>query len=139
MYVLIFVICGFILVKLMNCFLLRFVLLWILFIFIIGNGIIVVVLNFLILVVGRIILFVVVVLIIVKVLVIIVMLLVFKNCGKMIGFVYIGFSGVNVFGVLIGMVIGDLVGWCYIFLFLIIVSIIVGFLMMIYLLKDQEI
>ena len=38
-----------------------------------------------------------------------------------------------------GTVIGDLVGWRYTFLFLIIVSVIVGFLMMIYLPKDQEI
>lgn len=62
-----------------------------------------------------------------------------ENRGKMIGLVYTGFSGANVFGVPIGTVIGDLVGWRYTFLFLIIVSVIVGFLMMIYLPKDQEI
>lgn len=138
MYALTFAICGPILVKLTNRFSSRPVLLWTLLIFIIGNGIIAVAPNFSILVVGRIISSAAA-LIIVKVLAITAMLSAPKNRGKMIGLVYTGFSGANVFGVPIGTVIGDLVGWRYTFLFLIIVSIIVGFLMMIYLPKDQEI
>ncbi|MGT2652940.1 MFS transporter [Staphylococcus aureus] len=134
-----FAICGPILVKLTNRFSSRPVLLWTLLIFIIGNGIIAVAPNFSILVVGRIISSAAAALIIVKVLAITAMLSAPKNRGKMIGLVYTGFSGANVFGVPIGTVIGDLVGWRYTFLFLIIVSIIVGFLMMIYLPKDQEI
>ncbi|EOB9248091.1 TPA: MFS transporter [Staphylococcus aureus] len=139
MYALTFAICGPILVKLTNRFSSRPVLLWTLLIFIIGNGIIAVAPNFSILVVGRIISSAAAALIIVKVLAITAMLSAPKNRGKMIGLVYTGFSGANVFGVPIGTVIGDLVGWRYTFLFLIIVSIIVGFLMMIYLPKDQEI
>ncbi len=139
MYALTFAICGPILVKLTNRFSSRPVLLWTFFIFIIGNGIIAVAPNFSILVVGRIISSAAAALIIVKVLAITAMLSAPKNRGKMIGLVYTGFSGANVFGVPIGTVIGDLVGWRYTFLFLIIVSIIVGFLMMIYLPKDQEI
>ncbi|WP_414076862.1 MFS transporter [Staphylococcus aureus] len=138
MYALTFAICGPILVKLTNRFSSRPVLLWTLLIFIIGNGIIAVAPNFSILVVGRIISSAAA-LIIVKVLAITAMLSAPKNRGKMIGLVYTGFSGANVFGVPIGTVIGDLVGWRYTFLFLIIVSIIVGFLMVIYLPKDQEI
>ncbi|MCQ1181351.1 MFS transporter [Staphylococcus aureus] len=139
MYALTFAICGPILVKLTNRFSSRPVLLWTLLIFIIGNGIIAVAPNFSILVVGRIISSAAAALIIVKVLAITAMLSALENRGKMIGLVYTGFSGANVFGVPIGTVIGDLVGWRYTFLFLIIVSVIVGFLMMIYLPKDQEI
>ena len=129
MYALTFAICGPILVKLTNRFSSRPVLLWTLLIFIIGNGIIAVAPNFSILVVGRIISSAAAALIIVKVLAITAMLSAPKNRGKMIGLVYTGFSGANVFGVPIGTVIGDLVGWRYTFLFLIIV----------YLPKDQEI
>ncbi|KIT90223.1 chloramphenicol resistance protein DHA1, partial [Staphylococcus aureus] len=113
--------------------------LWTLLIFIIGNGIIAVAPNFSILVVSIIISSAAAALIIVKVLAITVMLSGSKNRGKMIGLVDTGFSGANVFGVPIGTVIGDLVGGRYTILFLIIVSKIVGFLMMIYLPNDQEI
>ena len=42
----------------------------------------------------------------------------------MIGVVYTGFSGANVFGVPIGTMIGDAIGWRFTFLFIIIVSVI---------------
>lgn len=97
MYALTFAICGPILVKLTNRFSSRPVLLWTLLIFIIGNGIIAVAPNFSILVVGRIISSAAAALIIVKVLAITAMLSAPKNRGKMIGLVYTGFSGANVF------------------------------------------
>ena len=56
----------------------------------------------------------------------------------MIGIVYTGFSGANVFGVPIGTVIGDWVGWRFTFLFIIVVSVFVGILMLIYLPKEDE-
>lgn len=138
MYALTFAICGPILVKLTNRFASRPVLLWTLVIFIIGNGIIAVSPNFTILVIGRIISSAAAALIIVKVLALTAMLTAPKNRGKMIGLVYTGFSGANVFGVPIGTMIGDLVGWRYTFVFLVIVSILVGGLMMIFLPKEQE-
>ena len=46
---------------------------------------------------------------------------------------YTGFSGANVFGVPIGTMIGDAIGWRFTFLFIIIVSVIAGVLMMVYL------
>lgn len=138
MYALTFAICGPILVKLTNRFASRPVLLWTLVIFIIGNGIIAVSPNFTILVIGRIISSAAAALIIVKVLALTAMLTAPKNRGKMIGLVYTGFSGANVFGVPIGTMIGDLVGWRYTFVFLVIVSILVGGLMMLFLPKEQE-
>ena len=55
----------------------------------------------------------------------------------MIGVVYTGFSGANVFGVPIGTMIGDAIGWRFTFLF-IIVSVIAGVLMMVYLPSTSE-
>lgn len=111
MYALTFAICGPILVKLTNRFAVRPVLLWTLFTFIIGNGIIAIAPNFTILVIGRILSSAAASLIIVKVLALTAMLTKPKNRGKMIGVVYTGFSGANVFGVPIGTMIGDWVGW----------------------------
>ena len=54
----------------------------------------------------------------------------------MIGIVYTGFSGANVFGVPIGTVIGD-GGMAIYILFIIIVSVFVGVLMLIYLKEDE--
>ena len=78
--------------------------------------------NFTILVIGRILSSAA--LIIVKVLALTAMLTIPKNRGKMIGVVYTGFSGANVFGVPIGTMIGDAIGWRFTFLFIIIVSVI---------------
>ena len=138
LYALTFAICGPILVKLTNRFAVRPVLLWTLVAFIIGNAMIAVAPNFTILVIGRILSSAAASLIIVKVLALTAMLTIPKNRGKMIGVVYTGFSGANVFGVPIGTMIGDAIGWRFTFLFIIIVSVIAGVLMMVYLPSTSE-
>ena len=138
LYALTFAICGPILVKLTNRFAVRPVLLWTLVAFIIGNAMIAMAPNFTILVIGRILSSAAASLIIVKVLALTAMLTIPKNRGKMIGVVYTGFSGANVFGVPIGTMIGDTIGWRFTFLFIIIVSVIAGVLMMVYLPSTSE-
>ena len=138
LYALTFAICGPLLVKLTHRFSSRSVLLWTLIVFIFGNGMIAIAPHFGIIVVGRILSSAAASLIIVKVLALTAMLTSAKNRGKMIGIVYTGFSGANVFGVPIGTVIGDWVGWRFTFLFIIIVSVFVGVLMLIYLPKEDE-
>ena len=102
------------------------------------QGLIAIAPHFAIKVVGRILSSAAASLIIVKVLALTAMLTSAKNRGKMIGIVYTGFSGANVFGVPIGTVIGDWVGWRFTFLFIIVVSVFVGILMLIYLPKEDE-
>lgn len=138
LYALTFAICGPILVKLTNRYPARPVLLWTLVIFIVGNGIIVVAPNFTILVIGRILSSAAASLIIVKVLALTAMLTIPKNRGKMIGVVYTGFSGANVFGVPIGTMIGDWIGWRFTFIFIIVISLITGLLMLKYLPTTTE-
>ena len=138
LYALTFAICGPILVKLTNRFAVRPVLLWTLVAFIIGNAMIAMAPNFIILVIGRILSSAAASLIIVKVLALTAMLTIPKNRGKMISVVYTGFSGANVFGVPIGTMIGDAIGWRFTFLFIIIVSVIAGVLMMVYLPSTSE-
>ena len=138
LYALTFAICGPLLVKLTHRFASRSVLLWTLIVFIFGNGMIAIAPHFAIIVVGRILSSAAASLIIVKVLALTAMLTSAKNRGKMIGIVYTGFSGANVFGVPIGTVIGDWVGWRFTFLFIIVVSVFVGILMLIYLPKEDE-
>ncbi|WP_322556107.1 MFS transporter [Staphylococcus haemolyticus] len=138
LYALTFAICGPILVKLTNRYPARPVLLWTLVIFIVGNGIIVVAPNFTILVIGRILSSAAASLIIVKVLALTAMLTIPKNRGKMIGVVYTGFSGANVFGVPIGTMIGDWIGWRFTFVFIIVISLITGLLMLKYLPTTTE-
>lgn len=133
LYALTFAICGPILVKLTNRFPARSVLLWTLVAFIVGNGIIAIAPNFTILVIGRILSSAAASLIIVKVLALTAMLTVPKNRGKMIGVVYTGFSGANVFGVPIGTMIGDWIGWRFTFVFIIVISLLAGLLMLKYL------
>lgn len=133
LYALTFAICGPILVKLTNRFPARSVLLWTLVAFIVGNGIIAIAPNFTILVIGRILSSAAASLIIVKVLTLTAMLTVPKNRGKMIGVVYTGFSGANVFGVPIGTMIGDWIGWRFTFVFIIVISLLAGLLMLKYL------
>ncbi|PTE68174.1 chloramphenicol resistance protein [Staphylococcus devriesei] len=133
LYALTFAICGPILVKLTNRFPARSVLLWTLVAFIVGNGIIAIAPNFTILVIGRILSSAAASLIIVKVLALTAMLTVPKNRGKMIGIVYTGFSGANVFGVPIGTMIGDWIGWRFTFVFIIVISLLAGLLMLKYL------
>lgn len=138
LYALTFAICGPILVKLTNRYPARPVLLWTLVIFVVGNGIIAVAPNFTILVIGRILSSAAASLIIVKVLALTVMLTIPKNRGKMIGVVYTGFSGANVFGVPIGTMIGDWIGWRFTFVFIIVISLIAGLLMLKYLPTTTE-
>ena len=132
LYAITFAIAGPILVKLTNRFSPKPVLLWTLLAFIVGNLMIAMAPNFTILVVGRVISSAAAALIVVKILALTALLTAPQNRGKMIGIVYSGFSGANVFGVPIGTIIGDLVGWRYTFIFIVIVSVLVGILMYIY-------
>lgn len=138
LYALTFAICGPILVKLTNRYPARPVLLWTLIAFVVGNCIIAVAPNFTILVIGRILSSAAASLIIVKVLALTAMLTIPKNRGKMIGVVYTGFSGANVFGVPIGTMIGDWIGWRFTFVFIIVISLIAGLLMLKYLPTTTE-
>ncbi|WP_436956501.1 MFS transporter [Staphylococcus sp. AS1337] len=137
LYAITFAIAGPILVKLTNRFSPRPVLLWALAIFIIGNIIIAMAPNFSILVFGRILSSAAAALIVVKILALTALLTAPQHRGKMIGIVYSGFSGANVFGVPIGTIIGDLVGWRYTFLFIVAVSVLVGILMYFYVPQPQ--
>lgn len=137
LYAITFAIAGPILVKLTNRFSPRPVLLSALAIFIVGNIIIAIAPNFTILVLGRILSSAAAALIVVKILALTALLTAPQHRGKMIGIVYSGFSGANVFGVPIGTIIGDLVGWRYTFLFIVAVSLIVGVLMFIYVPKPM--
>ncbi|WP_436854499.1 MFS transporter [Staphylococcus caeli] len=137
LYAITFAIAGPILVKLTNRFSPRPVLLGALLVFIIGNVIIAVAPNFSILVFGRIISSAAAALIVVKILALTALLTAPQHRGKMIGIVYSGFSGANVFGVPIGTIIGDWVGWRFTFLFIVGVSIIVGLLMYFYVPQPQ--
>ncbi|MEQ6960706.1 MFS transporter [Staphylococcus arlettae] len=138
LYAITFAVAGPILVKLTNRFSPRMVLLWALFAFVVGNIIIAIAPNFSILVIGRILSSAAAALIVVKILALTALLTAPQHRGKMIGIVYSGFSGANVFGVPIGTVIGDLVGWRYTFLFIVIVSLFVGILMYIYIPKLSD-
>ncbi|RIM83092.1 MFS transporter [Staphylococcus xylosus] len=137
LYAITFAIAGPILVKLTNRFSPRPVLLWALAIFIIGNVIIAMAPNFSILVFGRILSSAAAALIVVKILALTALLTAPQHRGKMIGIVYSGFSGANVFGVPIGTIIGDLVGWRYTFLFIVAVSVLAGILMYFYVPQPQ--
>lgn len=137
LYAITFAIAGPILVKLTNRFSPRPVLLWALATFIIGNVIIAMAPNFSILVIGRILSSAAAALIVVKILALTALITAPQHRGKMIGIVYSGFSGANVFGVPIGTIIGDLVGWRYTFLFIVAVSVLVGILMYFYVPQPQ--
>lgn len=132
LYAITFAIAGPILVKVTNRFSPRPVLLWALVMFMLGNVIIAVAPDFTILVFGRILSSAAAALIVVKILALTALLTAPQHRGKMIGIVYSGFSGANVFGVPIGTIIGDLVGWRFTFLFIVAVSVLVGILMYFY-------
>ncbi|MGO1299177.1 MAG: MFS transporter [Staphylococcus equorum] len=132
LYAITFAIAGPILVKVTNRFSPRPVLLWALVMFLLGIVIIAVAPDFTILVFGRILSSAAAALIVVKILALTALLTAPQHRGKMIGIVYSGFSGANVFGVPIGTIIGDLVGWRFTFLFIVAVSILVGILMYFY-------
>ncbi|UXS59530.1 MFS transporter [Staphylococcus ureilyticus] len=138
LYAITFAVAGPILVKLTNRFSPRMVLLWALLTFVVGNITIAIAPNFSILVIGRILSSAAAALIVVKILALTALLTAPQHRGKMIGIVYSGFSGANVFGVPIGTVIGDLVGWRYTFLFIVVISLFVGILMYIYVPKLSD-
>ncbi|MDT3958793.1 MFS transporter [Staphylococcus kloosii] len=138
LYAITFAIAGPILVKLTNKFNARPLLLITLFVFIIGNLIIAVAPNFTILVIGRILSSAAASLIVVKTLALTALLTSPQNRGKMIGIVYSGFSGANVLGVPIGTIIGDWIGWRFTFVFIVVISVIVGLLMYIYIPVSKE-
>src|SRR5699024_10103406 len=132
LYAITFAVAGPILVKLTNRFSPRKVLIWALAVFVVGNLIIAIAPNFSILAVGRILSSAAAALIVVKILSLTALLTASRHSGKMIGTVYSGFSGANVFGVPIGTIIGDLVAWRYTFIFIVVISILVGVLMYAY-------
>ncbi|MGV3130163.1 MFS transporter [Staphylococcus simulans] len=138
LYAVTFAVCGPILVKATNRFDAKAVLLWTIAVFVVGNALIAVSPNFTLLIIGRIISSAAAALIIVKILALTAMLTAPENRGKMIGIVYSGFSGANVFGVPIGTMLGGWLGWRATFVFIIAVSIIAALLMMKYLPTQDE-
>ncbi|WP_414044033.1 MFS transporter [Macrococcus sp. EM39E] len=123
-------ICGPILVKLTEKYNPKWVLLISMIIFIIGNTINAVGDTFTIIVFGRIIASAASSIIVVKLLALTVVLSKPEVRGKMLGLVYIGFSGANVFGVPLGTKIGEMFGWRATFWMIVIVSIIATIMLM---------
>ncbi|WP_414049193.1 MFS transporter [Macrococcus animalis] len=123
-------ICGPILVKLTEKYNPKWVLLISMIIFIIGNTINAVGDTFTIIVIGRIIASAASSIIVVKLLALTVVLSKPEVRGKMLGLVYIGFSGANVFGVPLGTKIGEMFGWRATFWMIVIVSIIATIMLM---------
>lgn len=137
-YAFTFAITGPILVKLTERFSPKPVLLITILAFILGNFMIAIAPNFTMIVIGRIISSAAAALIVVKILAITVILAKPQHRGRMLGLVYTGFSGANVFGVPIGTLIGDWIGWRYTFGMIIFVAIIAGILLSIYLPKQLQ-
>lgn len=121
---------GPILVKFTERFNPKWVLLISMTVFIIGNTINALGNTFTIIVIGRIIASAASSIIVVKLLALTVVLSKPEVRGKMLGLVYIGFSGANVFGVPLGTKIGEMFGWRATFWMIVIVSIIASFLLM---------
>lgn len=134
-YAFTFAISGPILVKLTENYSPRYVLLWTIAAFVIGNLMIAISPNFIILIIGRILSSAAAALIVVKILAVTVALTRPENRGKMLGIVYTGFSGANVFGVPIGTLIGDWLGWRYTFGMIMLAGVLAGILLSIYLPK----
>ncbi|WP_394274340.1 MFS transporter [Staphylococcus hyicus] len=132
-YAFTFALTGPILVKLTERFSPRTVLLSTILAFILGNLIIALSPNFTLIVIGRIISSAAAALIVVKILAITVILAKPQHRGRMLGLVYTGFSGANVFGVPIGTLIGDWIGWRFTFGMIILVAIIAGIMLMLFL------
>ena len=132
-YAFTFALTGPILVKLTERFSPKTVLLSTILAFIIGNLIIALSPNFTMIVIGRIISSAAAALIVVKILAITVILAKPQHRGCMLGLVYTGFSGANVFGVPLGTLIGDWIGWRYTFGLIIVVAIIAGIMLLCFL------
>lgn len=123
-------ICGPILVKLTERYNPKWILLISMIIFIIGNTINAIGDTFTVIVIGRIIASAASSIIVVKLLALTVVLSRPEERGIMLGLVYIGFSGANVFGVPLGTKIGEMFGWRATFWMIVIVSIIATILLM---------
>ncbi|MBI5975887.1 MFS transporter [Staphylococcus canis] len=134
-YAFTFALTGPILVKLTARFSPKSVLLGAILVFVVGNLMIALSPNFIVLIIGRIISSAAAALIVVKILAVTVVLAKPENRGKMLGIVYTGFSGANVFGVPIGTLIGDWLGWRFTFGLIILAALISGFLLTVYLPK----
>lgn len=129
---------GPILVKLTEKYNPKWVVLISLAIFIFGNIINAVGDTFTIVVIGRVIASAASSIIVVKLLILTVLLSRPEVRGRMLGLVYIGFSGANVFGVPLGTKVGELFGWRATFWMIIIVSIIASILLLINLPNDLK-
>ncbi|KAA1037633.1 MFS transporter [Macrococcus equipercicus] len=129
-YAFTFALSGPLLVKLTEKYNPKWVLLITMGVFIIGNAINAAGPTFAVIVVGRIIASAAAALIVVKLLALTVVLSRPEVRGKMLGLVYIGFSGANVFGVPIGTKIGELFGWRATFWMIVAVSFIAAVLLM---------
>lgn len=121
---------GPILVKLTERYNPKWVLLISMIIFIIGNIINAAGDVFWVIVIGRIIASAASSIIVVKLLALTVILSDPREQGKMLGLVYIGFSGANVFGVPIGTKLGEMLGWRATFWMIVLVSVIATILLM---------
>ncbi|MBH9581789.1 chloramphenicol resistance protein [Staphylococcus felis] len=135
-YAFTFALTGPILVKLTSRYSPKVVLLSAIVFFVIGNLMIALSPNFVILIIGRIISSAAAALIVVKILAVTVVLSRPEHRGKMLGIVYTGFSGSNVFGVPIGTLIGDWLGWRFTFGMIIAVGVLAGVLLAVYLPKQ---
>ncbi|REH93053.1 MFS transporter, partial [Staphylococcus felis] len=135
-YAFTFALTGPILVKLTSRYSPKVVLLSAIVFFVIGNLMIALSPNFVILIIGRIISSAAAALIVVKILAVTVVLSRPEHRGKMLGIVYTGFSGSNVFGVPIGTLIGDWLGWRFTFGMIIAVGVLAGILLAVYLPKQ---
>ncbi|UXR87437.1 MFS transporter [Staphylococcus felis] len=135
-YAFTFALTGPILVKLTSRYSPKVVLLSAIVFFVVGNLMIALSPNFVILIIGRIISSAAAALIVVKILAVTVVLSRPEHRGKMLGIVYTGFSGSNVFGVPIGTLIGDWLGWRFTFGMIIAVGVLAGILLAVYLPKQ---
>ncbi|ARJ50333.1 MFS transporter [Staphylococcus lutrae] len=132
-YAFTFALTGPILVKMTEKYSPKNVLLLAVAFFVLGNLMIALSPNFIVLIVGRVISSAAAALIVVKILAITVILTQPAHRGKMLGIVYTGFSASNVFGVPLGTLIGDWVGWRFTFGLIIAVGLLAGLLLTIYL------
>ncbi|TDM02506.1 MFS transporter [Macrococcus carouselicus] len=110
-YALTFALSGPVLVRLTERFNPKFVLLISLAVFMLGNALNAAGTTFTLIVVGRVIASAAASLIVIKILALTVVLSRPDMRGKMLGLVYVGFSGANVFGVPIGTKLGEMLGW----------------------------
>lgn len=135
-YAFTFALTGPILVKLTERYAPKTVLLVTMMVFIIGNMMIALSPNFTILVIGRVLSSAAAALIVVKILAITSFLSEPHIRGRMLGIVYTGFSASNVFGVPIGTLIGDWLGWRFTFGMISFVGLIVATLLTVYLPRE---